>query len=234
VSLDFRKDDKPGVQTLDQILAQLDFSSWAIIMSGVTNELTVAAVNAGKSVLTSMQIAGSSPMFDVVDDAGVTYAADRAAELVGMRVLEDGSVVPNPNPVYAITDSTREMLRGTVAQALEEGWSPQQLKTAVKENYAFSNVRALNIARTELSAAHGHGSLAAAKASGVIQSKSWIKGSEHSEPDVCDDNADQGPIPLEDTFTSGDPCEPAHPACSCSVIYHVKPTDADDQDDDSE
>src|SRR5579875_1822806 len=33
-------------------------------------------------------------------------ASARAAELVGKRVLEDGTIVDNPNPEFAITEST--------------------------------------------------------------------------------------------------------------------------------
>lgn len=238
MTTEFRKDEKTApVQTLDEILAQLDFSSWAIVMAGTTNELTVAAVKAGKQVLTTLQLVDDSPMFDVVDESAVVYATARGAEMVGMRVLEDGSLVPNPDAAYAITESTREFLRSTVAQALEEGWSAQQLKQVARENYAFSSDRALTIARTELNNAHSAGALAAAKASGVVKTKTWTLGSEHDDASECDcgDNADQGPIPIDEDFQSGDSCPSAHPHCVCICVYGIESAagseESDDEDD---
>lgn len=37
--------------------------------------------------------------------------------------------------------------------------------------------------------------------------------------EICLDNEDEGPIPVEDEFSSGDYAPPAHPNCTCELEY---------------
>jgi hypothetical protein len=69
-----------------------------------------------------------------------------------------------------------ELLRGTVRQAIEEGWSTDTLPQEISSGYAFSPARALNVARTETARATNRGSLDAAKGSGVVTGKEWLTG----------------------------------------------------------
>ena len=41
-----------------------------------------------------------------------------------MKVLDDGSIVDNPDAKMAITDSTRNMIRETIANGLEQNLRP--------------------------------------------------------------------------------------------------------------
>ncbi len=147
------------------------------------------------------------------------YADTRAAELIGMHRQEDGTFVPSKVPGIAITDTTRDMLRVTVRDAIAEGLTASELQTAVVDNYAFSPARALAIARTETAFARNHGQLIAARASGVIPRKRWELGEEACEE--CQALAALGWIEIARDFPGGIIAPPLHPNCRCSLGYEV-------------
>ena len=82
--------------------------------------------------------------------------------------------------------------------------------------------RALLIARTEISDALSEGNLQSWKASGVVEGKEWVLGSEHGVPDICDENAAAGVIPIDATFPSGDDRPTAHVQCVCDLLPVVR------------
>ncbi|MEN6525839.1 MAG: phage portal protein [Candidatus Polarisedimenticolia bacterium] len=89
------------------------------------------------------------------------YAAKRAAELVGRRIVggdaESGyETAANPNPRWAITETLRDDLRSLVERSLEEGASPQEIASRVDELLADPE-RAETIARTETGFAYNAG-----------------------------------------------------------------------------
>jgi hypothetical protein len=50
-----------------------------------------------------------------------------------MKYDADGDLVENPNARWAITDTTRQRLRDLETKAFDEGWTPDDLATAVNE-----------------------------------------------------------------------------------------------------
>lgn len=204
-------------EDVDAILDALDFSAWGALAADVEPLLVKIAED---GVAVAFKQIGFSPSADILAQANakaIEWAKDRAAELVGKKILVDGSVVDNPNAVWAITESTREQLRSFVVSALEEGTSTADLATQLEDSYAFSEDRAETIARTELAHADVAGNMQAYRDSGVVDGKEWVLGSEHGDPDECDDAAAMGVVPLDDDFGGiGDP--PAHPKCVCDVL----------------
>lgn len=153
-------------------------------------------------------------MVDQVHEQGVKYADDRAAEMVGKQWI--GNVlVDNPNAEWAISESTREFIRDAVSDAIKNGDSPANLAKKLMSR-AFSPARARMIARTEMLNANVKGNMNAYRASGTVHGKRWILGEEPC--DICKDNSEQGIIPLDDNFQSGDDAPPAHPHCVCDVL----------------
>ena len=110
------------------------------------------------------------------------------------------------------------MLRTTVRDAYEKGWSPQKLQSAIEDSTGFNADRAEMISRTELAFADSNGNMEAYRASGVVHGKEWIVGSGHDQDDECDDNEEAGVIPLDEIFPSGDDAPPSHPNCVCDVL----------------
>jgi hypothetical protein len=202
---------------IELIMGEIDLEGWVtLVIDGESILVHITVDGSGEAVT---QIGGklSPAMLEQVNEAAASWAHERAAELVGMRYEADGSLVVNPNAEWAITDSTRDLLREDIARAIEEGLSTDELADLLAEGYAFSADRADAIARTEIAMADIQGSLLAYAQSGMVEGKEVILGSEHGDPDECDDAADMGVVALEDDFGGlGDP--PYHPNCECDVL----------------
>ena len=129
-----------------------------------------------------------------------------------------------------ITETTNKMIRNQLIQGMRAGEGTDQLAQRIRNVYAESaktvkgNVpglaiqdRAELIARTESSRGYG----AARIESGIklgLSEKEWVlSGTPYSYVDVCMENANQGRIPVNEPFVSGDQAEPAHPNCLCGT-----------------
>lgn len=143
-------------------------------------------------------------LFSAVNEYASDYARTRGADLV-----------------TEITETTRDRLASMIEAAFQGGATPQDLALEIAESFAFSIDRAETIARTELAMAQGQGTLDSWIESEVVSGKRWILGSEHGDPDICDDNEAAGVIGLEETFPSGDDAPPAHPDCVCDLIAEL-------------
>lgn len=169
----------------------------------------------------------NDPAFNLANQDAVTWAADRAAELVGRRRVGAGVELVHNAPPWAITESTRDGLRELVVQALAEGWSAQKLQAEVTTSWIFDAARAEMIARTELAMAHVAGTMAAWKRSGVVNGKRSLMSDLHDQDDICDINAEAGVIALDGLFPSGDDGPPYHPRCECVLVAEMVEETAD-------
>ena len=178
---------------VQKIIDKLDLDGWAILTDDI--EEILAAVTEDGTYEALLQIGMSEEdLTTTMAERAVTWAESRAAELI-----------------TKISDSTRDMIRADVAQAIEEGQSVKQFADALEENYGFSEARAEMIARTETAFADVQGNMIAYKESGVVSGKEWIVGSGHDNDDECDENQDAGVVDLDADFPSGDDAPPAHP-----------------------
>lgn len=199
-----------------QLLLELRLEGIEATQIEVAALLAKAAQNGGYAAFAQIDF-DDRAIVNQVNQLAVEWAENRAAELVGKNLV-DGRWVDNPNSKWTIDAATRDYLRADVTQAVDEGWSTQQLADALEENFAFSESRAEMIARTEIAKADVEGNLMAYRESGVVEGKESILGSEHGDPDECDDNAAAGVIPLDEPFPSGDMGPPYHPRCVCDVL----------------
>lgn len=164
-----------------------------------------------------------------VDDAGMLnsinqqasdWARERAAELVGMAMDEEGTLIPNPNAKWAITDTTRQDLRDIVADSFigNTDWEDfkTNIKAALESSRTFSDARAEMIARTEMGRAQGGSTWQVWKKSGLVTTLLW----EATGPDpcvLCLMN-DQQEVPFGKAFPSGAYSTlDSHPNCQCQV-----------------
>lgn len=206
------------------------------MLSTVTQEiLGNAAKDAGNAALVQVgiDVEANPGAADLVNRAALEYASTRSAELVGMQRNAAGDLVDNPDAAWAIDDSTRELLRADVATAIKEGWSNARLAEVLAENYAFSQDRAMTIARTETQRAANAGALSGYKASGVVQGKEWLTAGDDRVSEDCEENASAGTLGLDELFPSGDDAPPAHPNCRCTLTPVVMQADDDDEGDDA-
>lgn len=208
-----------------EILAAADRAAKIADLSaivGVSNDVGAAlATVATESVSTAIAQIGPdtvADLVDVVNPRAVKWSEDRAAEMVGMRRLKDGSLVVNPNADMAITDTTREAIRKIVADGLTENIGSDAIIENLIKAEAFSEQRAKMIALTEIANANSQASLMsyrAAREAGVSIKKKWLLGPKPCA--VCKGNADDGAIEIDEPFASGDQCPSAHPGCMCAV-----------------
>ena len=215
-ALGLAKAEEDQAAKIERLLRELELAGIVATQEEVQKILAQAAQNGGLAAFTQIDF-DDKAIVSQVNQLAVEWAENRAAELVGKKLI-NGRWVDNPNAKWAIDEATRDYLRADVTEATEEGWSTKQLADKLEENFAFSESRADMIARTETAKADVEGNLMAYKASGVVQGKESILGSEHGEPDECDDNAAVGVIPLEEAFPSGDMGPPYHPRCVCDVL----------------
>jgi hypothetical protein len=133
-----------------------------------------------------------------------SFAKIHAGELLKL----DGS--------FSMAAVTRDRVKSLVAQAIANGDSLKALQKNLQDDIVFSRDRAILTARTETAIAHGQGSHEAAVNSGRNM-KRWI--TQGGGCDICEENAGDGDIGIEDDFSSGDATIPAHPNCECNVRY---------------
>ena len=156
-------------------------------------------------------------MLSQANEQAIAFAQGRAAELVGMRWDDDaGEWITNPNPEWAIDGTTRDNIQSLTTQAMEEGWSNDDLAQRIQDDEGFSDARAEMIARTETAFADVHGNMDAYEASGLVDATEWVVGA--GECDICEENAAAGPVAMGEAFPSGDDMPPAHPNCRCDVL----------------
>lgn len=213
------------LDALDRVLAGIDFAGWAVLVGEVDPLIAEIVNDGGYAALAQVgvDVAAAEAPAGIVNAAAVDYAKQRAAELVGMRYDELGRLVPNPNAEWAIDETTRDYLRGAVADAIEGGWSNDRLAGEIADSYAFSEDRAMTIARTETQMAANAGALAGYKASGAVAMKQWVTAQDDLVEEECLANeaagdAGDGVLPLDAVYPSGDDAPPAHPNCRCTLV----------------
>lgn len=84
---------------------------------------------------------------------------------------------------------------------------------------------ALRLARTEMTAAFGEGTIAAARVSPSYQGMKWVLSHSHPMVDICDTLAEHDEGLGRGVYSPGnEPPYPAHPSCMCALIsQHEEP-----------
>lgn len=150
----------------------------------------------------------------------IDYARRRSAELIGKRILKDGTIIDNPNAKFSITDTTRDGLKKLIEKAMREGWSNDELADNIEKDYNFSNKRAMTIARTETNLADNNLSVETYKKAGIKQKK-WLTANDDKVDTHCIKNQQQGVINIDMKFLSGHIAPPTHPNCRCTILPYI-------------
>lgn len=155
-------DDKGGGQPPDDKIYQT--MNWEVFQGKIEPRLADAFAEGG--TLAEQNIPGEGVSFGLLDEAATDYAEERAAEMVGMRRLEDGTLVENPNAEWVISKTVRDRVHETVTKATKEGWTGKQL-AAELEGGGIWEARADAIARTEVAMAVNQGAAETYRVAGV-------------------------------------------------------------------
>ena len=229
-----KADKTPEQEAIDAKLAaeiaeQIDLSGIEFMIDATQDDLEAVAADSAKLVLAQIGATDNSGLVDQVNASAVNFAKERAAEMVGKSYDEDGNLVDAVRAEYRIDETTREMLQQTIADGLEENIGLDEIASNIEDSFGFSPERADLIARTEISRANSEGGLLAAKGArdelGLGIKKVWQLAPDYEGQDddgVCEDNANDGAIDLDEDFSSGDSTVPAHPNCRCVVTFETE------------
>lgn len=198
-------DDYSG--QIDSAYEAVDWT-WSDLPPLIGPGIAGIAVPAGVDAISELGLFDAKVIAKVTERA-TAYATDRAATMVGMKLV-DGEFVENPNADWSITEATRDMLRSTITEAMERGASNDDLAKAIRESAAFGKDRAMNIARTESAMADLNGQKIGWRASGLVAGRQW-----DAAPDCCDEcqGYDGQIIGIDEEWPFGDV---PHPQCRCS------------------
>lgn len=204
-----------GDDAEEKIRKALD-DNWRTIADEVQQGLEDAALAGAAAGALQLEV-DDERILSRTNRKAAAYAADRSAELVGMRRTDAGRLVKNPDARWAISDTTREKIRGVIAEVFEkEDVTLTDVETALRAAGVFDDQRATMIAKTEVANAQTWANLLAWKESGQVQQVSWHLSGDHDGDDVCDDNADGSPYTFDEV-----PEFPAHPNCLCAIVLET-------------
>lgn len=203
-------------RALTGVIHKVWIEGWLI---GDVSAQTMLAVLGPRPDSGTKGILTKAPNVDIATDWGNWTPGDwRAADAIingsgrypGLRALiKSGQVT-----IKSIADNKLVPLRKILEQAAREGWA--RGKTAKALGAIVSDPRrARQIAGTELARATSAGALARYRDNGV-DAKEWMDAEDQRVCPICSENADQGAIPVDALFSSGDDAPPGHPDCRCA------------------
>ena len=197
---------------------------WAPLADDVEGYLAAVAAAGGRLEADGLGADLPDDFSKDIRQMAADWAADRAAEMVGMR-REGDFLVPNPNAQWRIDDTTRDMVQAYVTSALEDGDSTDELadriaaiEDKINGGFVFSDERAEMIARTEIAKADSEGALMGWKASTLVKAKSWLTAEDDLVSDECQANEAQSVVDIDFDYGDGVLAPPQHPNCRCTLL----------------
>jgi len=188
-------------------------------------DLTEVVIDSATAGLAQVGASASDELLGQVHARAVAYANQRGAELVATG---------SPK---GIMDSTRNAIRQTIVDGLNDAKTGPQIADDIQASQAFSPERAKLIAETEIKNANSQGVLEAyrqAVSHGIGLQKYWVTNGEDTCCDECAGNEAEGPIDVDQPFSSGDDCPTAHPNCNCTMNSVFVAPDGDETETDDE
>lgn len=150
-------------------------------------------------------------LFNLANPRAVAYMAQHGAALVA-----------------GINETTRAQLRTLLTEAMAKGWSYDRTAREIRAKFAgfagkasqsYIRSRAHLVAVTESASAYVEGNMQVARSLrdvGLEMEKQWLASG--GACPICESNASQGWIGIDDVFVEGDDAAPAHPGCRCDIL----------------
>lgn len=229
-----KKADSDDEAEADNISLAVDLSAIDALATSVPNILSEVHADTSTLVLEQLDVGNTDAIVDQVNDRAVDFAKKRGAEMVGKRWKGD-ELIDNPNADWAITDTTRDEIKAIIYNGLQDNIGTDAIAENIQDATAFSEDRAQIIAYTEVGNANSQGALDGmriARGAGVKLQKEWVTDEDPCED--CEENADAGPIDLEDDFPSGDDAPLAHPNCECVLLSVLEDDEGNEEEEDEE
>jgi SPP1 gp7 family putative phage head morphogenesis protein len=203
-------------QVTHAIVHALAGEDWSVVDDAAIAAITAVAVDGAKATTKLLKQ-------DAHTATAVEFAKSWAADYIGVATEKLSKA--NNRKWADLKQSTLDMVQNEVESAIEDGATIAELAAALQDSAGFSATRAELIARTEMAKADSQGALASYRAVPSIVGKSWLAGDAEA-CEICLGNEEEGAIPIDQDFSSGDDAAPAHPNCECAII----PAFADEMD----
>ena len=127
------------------------------------------------------------------------------------KLLDQANYLLNKS---SIDETTRNRMITLIRDTRLNMTTIDELAEIIADEFeGISETRAFSIANTEANQAMSSAQQAFLKENGV-GTKKWV-GAGPNTCAICQGNEDQGPIPIDDEFESGDETPPGHPGCEC-------------------
>lgn len=202
---------------VEKYIAKLLQSSYARAITVSTAR--IQARLSGKSMETVLE--NKSDAEDLLTDEELT------------TIIRDYARANAAEKAKGIGETTRTRIQRAVAQGSKEGLSTQEIAALIEEKTygVINDYRAEMIARTETHAALQYGSIEAARSTELIQTKTWLSG---SDPRTRDDHTemDGQTVGIDEEFSGpcagmqfpGDPNGPPEQVinCRCVLLYNTE------------
>ena len=154
-------------------------------------------------------------------DGRVSWTAWRPGDPETARLLEAAGDTPGlagllhqaEITIKSVRDGYLNRLGDTLAAGIERGASVDELAKDLRELLTVD--RATMIAQTETARAMTTAAMETYRANQVA-GKAVITAEDERVCEFCASNESAGPIPLGDSFPSGEP--PTHPLCRCAIV----------------
>ena len=201
------------------ILALLDwqYPALAEIAKPYLVDAAREGVNAGAY---QMAAHGGASLSDVAKDAetrATVAATNRAYEMAGLKVEDDGTIAEATGPHWAISTTAKDDTLATIKQAIKEDWSPAQLEAVLEASKLFTSDHAETIADSEISHQQVQGHITAWRVSGKVLEYAW-QVADLGCCLMCAEFSAQGSVPVGHDFGMGIYEPGAHPECRCWLV----------------
>jgi SPP1 gp7 family putative phage head morphogenesis protein len=158
--------------------------------------------------------------------AGSTQMMSYGTTKLGIPILYEGPPISQAvnwaskycaQMVTKMDEETKSRLAQVISDGIDNKRGVEGLSRDIRKEFTdMSKDRADMIAQTETNAALSQGSMERMQAMGV-DGKEWVVIGDDAVCEICDGNAAQGVIPIDQPFQSGDMQTPGHPRCRCAT-----------------
>jgi Phage Mu protein F like protein len=204
-------------KTLVRHAVELKLKYWLRVMTPILKAALEDALH--KGMLTADKIHHFAEASNLAEAESDDPGADIASEdYVPAMTSEEAALYASVRAgelVTGINDTTQQLIADAIETGIEDSLGVDGTAALIRDVMdSMTTYRSQMIATTELNDAFSEAALRKLDRLG-IEWKQWITATACC--DECAENEDESPIPIDDTFSSGDDRPPAHPNCRCAV-----------------
>ena len=165
-----------------------------------------AAANLGASLTDTLEVALPKAK---------QAAGDRAAEMVGLEVQDDGTLAEATAPQWAISTTAKDDVLAAIEQAIKEDWTPSQLEAVIQASIVWTPDHGELIADQEISRQQAGGHLTSWLSSGKVLEYAWTTVGDDGCCPICIAFEALGSVEAGYQFAPFIYAPGAHPFCRC-------------------